>query len=175
MAGYTLINVRGVLADYHDAESPAAAKLVPAGYNLYHGMKQISKISLIIDDPAHLDRLSYWLRTHGFTDHIHIHVNSRADSPLEGRSDLILAARQMGPVDLVVEADPALAARMLHAGVPTLLLSVPQYTRPEFRPGASRVGKPWDALVSELDAQRELSTGDDRVTADVAGTRFEDG
>lgn len=174
MAGYTLITVRGVLAEYTDNESPAAARLVQEGYTLFNAYKQVSKIMLVIDDAEHVDRLTYWLKIHGLRDFTQILVNPRSDSPAEGRRELLETARRMGAVDLVVEADSSLAARMLHLGATTLLLSVPTYTRPEFKPGASRVGRPWADLVDELEAQNALREADDRVTADVAGTRYED-
>lgn len=173
MAGYTLIAVRGVLCEHGDDESPAAAKPLGAGIHLYRGLSQVSKIVVVNDHPQ-VDRVQYWLKAHGLRDHVQFLQNHREDDPREGRHELLVEARRLGAVDLAIEGDSGMAAKMLHLGVTTLLLSVPAYTRQEFRPDAPRSGKAWSELLEEIDAQDELRESDTRITADIAGTRFED-
>lgn len=173
MAGYTLIAARDVLCVYPEGESPAAAQPLAQGILLYQGLKQVSKLAIVIDYPDG-DKLEHWLATHGLRDHALVVRNPREDDPAEGRQEMLTSVRQLGQVDLAVEGDVALAARMLHLGVPTLLASNPAYTRLEFRPDATRVGRPWAELTEEIEAQAALRESDKRVTADVAGTRYED-
>lgn len=173
MAGYTAIAIEGVLADVEPDDSFAASKLISAGAVLYHSLKQTTKIVLYCDEPDG-EKVSYWLKAHGFRDHLDTLYSLEPVDRILGRSELIERTRRMGSLDLLIEADPALGAKALSLGVPTLLLTVPTYTRPEFYPDAERTPLPWGDLVGELDRQRELRTQDERVTADVAGTRFVD-
>ena len=173
MAGYTLIAVRGVLAEHDDDENPAAARVIPSGAVLYHALKQVSKLLVVIDAPE-ADRVVWWLKAHGFRDHVDVLVNPRPDAPAEGRGSVITDARKKGPIDLVVEGAPDLAARSLHSGSVTLLMSVPAYTLSEFKPGAPTTGRPWTELLEELEEQDETRANDPRVTADIAGTRYDD-
>lgn len=173
MAGYTLIAIRDVLCVHGDDESPAAAKPVGAGVQLYRGLSQVSKLMVVNDHPQ-ADRVQYWLKAHGLRDHVQFLQNHRTDDPREGRHELLTEARRLGAVDLAIEGDPGMAAKMLHLGVTSLLLSVPAYTRQEFRPDAPRSGRAWTELLEEMEAQDELRESDTRITADIAGTRFEE-
>lgn len=175
MAGYTLLAFRDVLGSRPAGESPAAATPVTAGRMLYHGIRQYSPLLLVLDEEAeHHALVDHWLHTHGYRNHVAVLINPRPDAPAEGRAEVVAAARRMGALDLAVDADPQLAARMVHLGVSSLLLSVPAYTRPEFRPDASRVGRSWSVITEELDAQLALREGDNRLADNVQGTRFED-
>lgn len=172
MAGYTLVAF-DALASFGAGENPAAAQPRAVGTLLYHALGPRSKL-VVIDDTALPDRVDYWLAQHGFRDHLQVLRNLRADEPLEGRARLVSQARQLGSVEFAVEFSPEKAARMLHLGVTTLLLSVPQYTLPEFRPDAGvRAGAPWATLIGERDAQDQLRAEDRRVTADVVGSQHE--
>ena len=173
MAGYTLIAVRGVLAEHDDGENPAAARVVSSGRILYHSLKQVSKLLVVVDQPE-ADRVAWWLKAHGFRDHVGVLVNPRPDAPVEGRSQVVADARQKGPLDLAVEGSAELAARTLHSGVVTLLVSVPEYTLSEFKPGADASGRPWSELLDELDTQAEMKASDTRFTADIAGARYDE-
>lgn len=173
MAGYTLIAIRGVLCEHGDDESPAAAKPIGAGLQLYRGLGQVSKLVVVNDHPEP-DKVQYWLKAHGLRDHTQFLQNTRTDDPREGRHELLTEARRLGSVDLAIEGDPAMAAKMLHLGVTSLLMTTPAYTRQEFRPDAPRSGRAWSELLEEIDAQDELRKSDTRITADIAGTRFED-
>jgi len=164
MAGYTVIYIEGVLA-HQDRDSFAASPAIREGLLLYHGMKQVSKV-LLVTDHLKRDQVEHWLKMHGLRDHVMLLTND------EDHLTLVQRARHVGAIDLAVTAEPAVAEVFVAQGVTTVMLGVPEYLRPEFRaiPGP----KPWDGMLQELEQQRDTKSEDPRITADVAGTRYDD-
>lgn len=172
MPGYTTIAIEGVLADQGSESSFAASKLLTPGVLVYHGLKNVSKILLVAD---HQDRekVEHWLKAHGFRDHVDLIFNPVPEDLVRGREELIPEIRRRGGYDLAVESEDRYAARAVAAGVSTLVIAHPAYTRSEFRPDDAQEIQPWNKVVEELDRQRDMHSKDDRITADVAGTQYE--
>lgn len=161
------------LAEWGTAENPSAARMNPAGLTLYKALCRERPVILVVDGVA-VDIATTWMSTHLLTTHAMTLPNPDLTSPAEGRSVVIEVLRKFR-VEFSIETDTDLAARMLHNGIPTLLLSNPFYDRPEFRPDAEKSVAPWESIVAELDAQRALLAKDTRIADDdVLGTRFED-
>jgi hypothetical protein len=161
-----------VLADWSEVENLAAAKMRPTGKLLYLSMTRERPVTVVLDHPE-IALATHWLASHLLTRHSLIVPNPRTDDPAEGRGAVVETIRSRGPLELAIESDPALAARMLHYGVPTMLVSEPFYARPEFRPDAEKTVSPWANIVSELDAQRTMLAEDSRIKGESHGDRFE--
>lgn len=172
MPGYTTISIEGVLADPTGEPSFAAAKFLQAGALIYHGLKGATKIVLLTDQQDQ-EKVDHWLKVHGFRDHVLLLYNPEPYDLIRGREELISEVRRRGSYELAVEAEDRYAARILSHGVSTLVVAHPTYTRAEFQPGEETTARPWSQVVEELDRQQAAHSEDERVTADVAGTKYE--
>lgn len=175
MAGYSLVTIDGVLADQGDEDSFAASKFLPEGVLLYRALAGVTKIALLSLQPEReKPKVEYWLKAHGLEDHVWLLFDPSPNDLDRGLEMVLGEVRRSGALDIAVEASPERAARLIHHGVSTLVFGRPAYTRGEFKPGTERVARPWQEVIEELDAQRDMNTEDDRLTADVAGARFTD-
>src|SRR4051794_38902025 len=121
MAGTAAITVEGVL------KQEIGEGTIAQGLKMYHSLKAAFKIALITD--LDLDLVNHWLRVNGLRDHAYIIGRNPVD-PEDVRER---RARQIGrlrgsnvQVDLVVVADPAVAAQAMSDGLVTLLFCHPQ-------------------------------------------------
>lgn len=174
MAVSFVMTIDGVLAEQGDEESFAAAQLVPEGVFLYRALAKIGPVSLIsLQHEGDSDKVDYWLKAHNLTEHVLLVYDPHPQDPGRGVPEVLDLLRKGGPVDLVIEASAERAARFLHYGASTSVLSRPAYTRREFRPDETRAPRLWDEVLAELDAQRGLSSTDRRIDNDgVVGGKF---
>lgn len=174
MAGQALITIDGVLADQGDESSFAASKFLPEGVLIYKALASITKIVLVSLQPEReKTKVEYWLKAHGLQEHVRVIYDPSPDDLERGLEMVVGEVRRSGALDVAIEADSQRAARLVHHGVPTLVFGRPAYTRGEFKPGTERTARPWQEVIEELDAQRGMNTEDERISADVAGTRYE--
>lgn len=80
--------------------------------------------------------------------------------------------RTQGPLEFVIDPDPATVAWLISTGTSALLYASPTYSRPEFRPDADR-RRTWDEIQVELDRQERMIAGDGRLAASDGSARFE--
>lgn len=73
-------------------------------------------------------------------------------------------ARAKGSVDLFITSNPSLWAFAFEMGIPVMMLGIPSYLRPEFRPDAPKAVRAWDDIVEAVTKQNELMTKDARLT-----------
>ena len=169
-----VVTIDGVMADQGDESSFAAAKFLPEGAYLYKGLAALGEVSLISLQPKDAAyKVEYWLKAHGFTDHSRVLYDEHPLDPERGVDEMLTELRRAGPVDLVVEGSPERAARFLHHGASTCVVSLPTYTRGEFRPG-TRTPRAWDEVIAELDAQRGISEEDGRLDESIVSSKFEE-
>lgn len=162
MAGTVAITIEGVL------RSPNSEGTITAGLLLYHGMKSVMKLALLTDSPR--DKAEHWLTVNGLRDHAYLLIASATDGDSVEARRTAQIRRLRGSnvqVDMVVEADPSVAAQTMLAGVPTLLFAHPQYAMPSFRPDFIGTPKPWDDIAVEMERQALLADNDIRRTADT--------
>lgn len=173
MSGYALITIDGVLAEQDDEPSFAASKFLPEGVLLYRALSSVVQIALVSLQPeSEKPKVDYWLKAHGLEQHVRV-IYDPAPNDLERGLEMVVGeVRRSGALEVAVEANPERAARLVHHGVATLVFGRPAYTRGEFKPGTTRVARPWESVIEELDAQRGMNSEDDRISADVAGTRY---
>lgn len=100
-------------------------------------------------DSKKLPLLKEWLKRENYkAGSIDITDEVSTDAKLE-RVRAVLGG--YGRVDWFVDTDPATVAKVIHEGIPSLLVSVPSIPRPEWVSGRTIRG--WDELSRELDAQ----------------------
>lgn len=168
------MTIDGVLADQGTEPSFAASKLISEGVYLYRALAKLGPVSLIsLQNAGEAPKVDYWLGAHGLGEHSRLVYDPHPLEPSRGVPEVLALLRKNGPVDLVVEASAERAARFLHYGAPTSVLARPAYTRSEFRPDESRSPRQWDEVIAELDAQRDLSSTDNRTDDEgVVGGKF---
>lgn len=168
------ITIDGVLADQGEEPSFAASKLIPEGVYLYRALTKMGAVSLIsLQNVGEATKVDYWLGAHGLDDHTLLVYDPHPLEPSRGVPEVLALLRRSGPVDLVIEASAERAARFLHHGASTTVLARPAYTRSEFRPDEPRSPRLWDEVIAELDAQRDLSSTDNRTDDEgVVGGKF---
>lgn len=70
--------------------------------------------------------------------------------------------RSQGPIDYVITADPALAAKLLEHGFRVLLYLDPIYIDHKFRPDSIEGRRSWGDIILELDKQADMYLDDPR-------------
>lgn len=170
-----LITIDGVLAHQGDEDSFAASKVIEEGALIYRAFTSIAKVALLSLQNYESDRtkVEYWLQVHGLTDHVWLLFDPWPTDVNRSVDMVVNEVRRSGGLGLAVESDSRRAARLLHHGVSVSVLGRPEYTRREFRPDVPRTARPWEEVIEELDEQRAINSEDDRITADVAGQRYE--
>ena len=160
----TVISMDGVLrGDTGD--------LIIDGLMVYRAFKVLGRVTLITEIPRNMSEV--WLIMHGMPDFDDLLDGSVALDPKEPlKYRQIATIRSHGSIGMYIDADPSVVAEAMRLGIPTLLYSSPQYTRPEFRPDAPKGVRKWDDLVSERNRQQAMKAVDSR-THDKEFTSFE--
>lgn len=71
--------------------------------------------------------------------------------------------RGKGAVDIVVTADPALAEKLLSAGITSFMFLNPIYISERFRPDSQDGRKSWQAIQEEIVRQQDMYLNDPRI------------
>jgi hypothetical protein len=118
------------------------------------------------------DEAETWLNQHKVVDFDNL-VDSSVH--LEGevlQERQIRHVRSLGGIDLFITCNPKLWAFAFDMGIPSVLLGVPSYLRPEFRPDAPKRLRAWTEVEDAINRQNELRTKDVRLIK-TEGTVFE--
>lgn len=138
MAEFVLLDVEGVL------RRPTLAA-IDEGLVLYRGLSESSNVIPVVQgDHAEARR---WLAAHRLPE---------APYLLAQTDDLLEQVRGVLKlrVALRITASPERALEALQAGIPAMLLAVPELARPEFAPDYERPKRAWAALTGEVETQR---------------------
>lgn len=127
--------------------SPEGRRLWNTFWDRYQG-----RVVLVVEDGTDTGVLADWLKKEGFKPSI-IHL-SKPVWPLDStaRAEAVWDIQtSMGKVDWYIDSDADTVARTLHKGIPSLLVAVPHFARPEWHENETL--RSWDVVVSELDQQ----------------------
>jgi hypothetical protein len=158
-----LVDIDGVMMDESDSPIPTGVKMVGS----LSANNQIYFISRMTEPD-----LIRWLNINKIVDFDGIIDPSvkLADEDLSIRQ--INVARSKGQADLFITNSPTLWAYSFRIGIPSVLFSVPSYTRVEFRPDAPRKVRAWSEVEATIAEQNALRTQDARLTR-TEGINFE--
>ena len=149
-----LIFLDGVLRD----ESKHGA--IYEGLALFRLFKDATKVVVLAKNQADAER---WCKQNNI---LKVDEIVDYDIPAIGTDPdfrLVEYCRARGGLQLVITSDPRLAAKLLEIGVHTLLFLHPSYMRHEFRPDSRQGVKPWADIHEEINRQKEMMVGDERV------------
>jgi hypothetical protein len=127
---------------------------------LYRTLREYTQVFLLCSNKARDDR---WLKENKINlvdDLVGEDIPLSIDW-LEWRQ--VEYCRGRGQVDYVITSDPKLAAKLLEAGVTSLLFLQPIYISEKFRPDSSEGRKSWAQIQDEIVRQQELYVEDHRV------------
>lgn len=130
------------------------------GFSLYRTLKDKGQVFLLCSHKAKDDR---WLREQKINlvdDLVGPDLPSTTEW-LEWRQ--VEYCRGRGQVDYVVTSDPALAAKLLEAGITTLMFLQPIYISERFRPDSTDGRRSWADIEAEITRQQELYAEDHRI------------
>lgn len=148
-------------------------KGVPVGYaiKMFEPLTTMFPTAVLAD--GDLKVAEQWLALRGLTQYVTLmgdDVRCRSDETL--RQAQIGELRVHGPIELIIDPDPAVVAWALSTGTPALLHVHPSYSRPEFRP-QPRSLRPWADIMAELDHQADLISKDSRLNELTESLRWE--
>ena len=130
------------------------------GLTLYRTLKERNQVFLLCGNRAKDDR---WLKENKINlvdDLVGEDIPLSIDW-LEWRQ--VEHCRGRGQVDYVVTSDPKLAAKLLEAGITTVMFLQPTYISEKFRPDSREGRKSWADIEDEITRQQELYVEDHRV------------
>lgn len=136
----------------------------PIGRQIYLALRD--KLRVILLDDATATKTQHWLDVHGLVGHSRAYTPPADFAPrtvADGRLRLLAAIRNTDGADLVIESDPTCAAEEIRAGYTVMLYASPQYLMDIWHPDAAKEPKPWDAIVEEIEGQREAKARDTRL------------
>lgn len=138
---------------------------IKPGLDLYFGLATRAKLVLLTGEMFG-EGLADWLLIEGLHEHVKVMYS---DVVLRDLSDggerlaQLASARQLGyDVELVIEADPLVSARLLVAGYNVLTFSHAEYSVPAWRPDAAVAVRPWAELVEQVEREAYLRATDPR-------------
>lgn len=141
---------------------PASDAHLDTGLGLFYALAKNSRLYLMSHEWEQ-GELESWLGQRQMNGHLGI-LRPTGPSP-EERIDALERIRSWR-VELVIESDPACAAREIAGGWNTLLHTHAAYTLPQWRPDHNGAIRPWDALTGEISRQKQMFQADQRNTPD---------
>lgn len=159
MSGQIGFVLDGVLRRIADSNAPD-----PNGRVLFEGLKNLGRVTFLADGYTR-DRMNieHFLKLHRISEYVDIDISVLSDGPdtVARRMAQINRLRRTGPISMVIEPDPRIAAALLADGIPTLLYLHPQFTVPSWRPDFTGRLRRWDDLVAETERQESLRADED--------------
>ncbi len=150
---FVVMTVEGVLIEGYDLKTDLPSQ---SGHMLYDTLVQYYAIVLLTQHDR--DLVDTWLRKEGirgFATVLSFASTSWAYSIPAWKAFQVRGFLQAGTaVSWFIDTDPAAIEAVYLEGVPTMMLSNPQFTRPEFRPDAARKVRPWDQLVTTIEMEK---------------------
>lgn len=159
MSGQIAITLDGVFRRITDQNV-----VNPNGIMLFEGLKQFGRVTFLADGfTRDLAQIEHFLKINRISGYVGIDLSVLSDggSIVDRRLVQINRLRRNGPVSIVIEPDPKVAAGLLAEGIPTLLYLHPQYSVPSWRPDYNGSPRRWDDLVAETDRQNTLRAEED--------------
>lgn len=152
---YVVMAIEGVLVESQDLKTGLPSQ---SGHMLYNTLVQSYSVVLVTHHDAEL--VDTWLRKEGikgFATVFNYSASSTAMSLSSWKAYQVRHLLQSGSaVAWFIDTDPSAIAEVYVEGVPTMMLSHPYFTRPEFRPDADRQVRPWNDLVTTIETEQLL-------------------
>jgi hypothetical protein len=113
-----------------------------------------------------------WLNVHKIINYDDIIDSSASLVTEELPQRQINVARASGAVDLFITGNPKLWVYAFDLGIPVVMLGMPSYLRPEFRPDAPKKVRSWSEIEDAIERQNSARANDARLSK-TQGLNFE--
>lgn len=133
---------------------------IPTGVSLYRTLREKTQVFLLC---SHKERDDRWLREQkiNLVDDL-----VGPDIPMSGdwiEWRQVEYCRGRGQIEYVVTSDPELVAKLLTAGVTSLMFLQPIYISEKFRPDSREGRKSWKDITDEIARQQDFYMEDRRI------------
>lgn len=118
--------------------------------SMFH--KYMGRCYLIADADDDIEMVKTWLKREGYKISAIYQTPDLVRDGSTPRSEAVWnIASALGRPHFYIDTDPVTCAHIVKQGITTLMLSIPEFIRPEFH--TPNVIRAWDTVVDELDAQ----------------------
>ena len=126
--------------------SPEGRGLWQALYNQYHG-----NLIILGTGTTRADLIEGWAKLEGYK---YAHVDAIESSTPEAIRDRVRDFNSIyGKLHWFVDSDPRTVKLVMQDAIPSLLVGLPAFVRPEWRENKPREKQMWDDLVKEIEVQ----------------------
>ena len=126
--------------------SPEAQKLWNALYNQYHG-----NLIILATGTDRADLVEGWAKMEGYK---YAHVAVVESTKPEDIRDRVRDFNAIyGKIHWFVDSDPRTIKLVMEDAIPSLLVGLPAFVRPEWRESKQKEHQLWDDLVREIEVQ----------------------
>ena len=124
----------------------------PEGMTLWRAMHEatVGRISVFVNGSPDKDMVEHWLKVNGVKAASYDVADAVDADLIADKIHLYLATT--GGRHMYFDTDPAVIAKTMAAGIPSLLVCQPFVVRPEWT--GQRQMKSWEALTEEIDKQK---------------------
>lgn len=154
-SNFVVMSIEGVLIESQDLKTGLPSQ---NGHMLYDNLAQGYAIALLTYHQR--DLVDTWLAKEGirgFATVLSYASSNQVLSLSEWKATQVRQFQQNGSaVSWFIDTDPSAIEAVYLEGVPTMMLSNPRFTRPEFRPDAEHRVRPWNQLVTTIESDRML-------------------
>jgi hypothetical protein len=152
---HILVELEGVLRAPDDG-------VIPTGILMVGTLTVYNQITFITDMPR--EQAERWLMVNKIVDFDNIIDASVRLEEEDLRERQISVARAKGPVDLFITSNPSLWVYAFDHGIASVMLGIPAYIRPEFRPDMPKKLRSWSQIEEAIEKQNETRTKDLRLS-----------
>jgi len=137
-------------------KSPVSEAPIPTGIALYKALVDVEhRLFLLTENRDAL--LLDWLKFMYLPGYIGLEEIDQVDQISGTLHRSLNKLRVTGPVDLVIDPDPARCADTFEHGYTVMPMLIPAFARPHWRPDYNATPRPWQQLEIEVQRQRELA------------------
>lgn len=126
--------------------SPEARGLWHALYNQYHG-----NLIILATGTTRADLVEGWAKLEGYK---YAHIDVIEGTTSEAIRDRVREFNAIyGKIYWFVDSDPKTVKLVMQDAIPSMLVGLPAFVRPEWREDKPREKQMWDDLVKEIEVQ----------------------
>ena len=136
-----------------EGQLPAARQPIPDTQRVYEAMyaRFSGRIIVLGDSSIPVAMLDQWVKREGYkVSHVEV---ARGDKPEDIRNRVRDLNAAYGKIDWFIDVNPETVKLVMQDAIPSMLLCIPNFVRPEWRANSPRERKVWSDLTREIEVQ----------------------
>lgn len=136
-----------------EGQLPAARQPIPDSQRIYEALyaRFSGRIIILGDSTIPVEMLEQWAKREGYK-FAHVDV-AKGTGPKAVRDRVRDINAAYGKIDWFVDTNPETVQLVMQDAIPSLLLCLPNFVRPEWRDNGPRERKIWSDLTREIEVQ----------------------